>query len=186
VTRTILWRRLDLPGHELARLAQRDDGWELRGTAVFAHGREPCELHYAVVCDAGWRTSSARVTGRIGERVVDLSIAVDGARRWACNGEEQPAVAGCDDIDLAFSPSTNLLPLRRLALAVGDEARVRAAWLPFPELELEPLEQLYRREGERVYRYESAGGSFERTLEVDDAGFVLDYPGLWHAETGEA
>jgi hypothetical protein len=38
---------------------------------------------------------------------------------------------GCLDIDLGFSPSTNLLPIRRLTLAVGEAATVRAAWLPF-------------------------------------------------------
>lgn len=31
------------------------------------------------------------------------------------------------DLDLNFSPSTNLIPLRRLGLAVGAEAPVRAA-----------------------------------------------------------
>ena len=47
-----LWRRLDLPGHEIARLARRDHGWELSGTALFTDGQEPCRLDYAVACDA--------------------------------------------------------------------------------------------------------------------------------------
>ena len=68
-----------------------------------------------------------------------------------------PAVAGCVDLDLNFSPSTNLLPIRRLNLSVGQEAAVRAAWLRFPSFILEPLEQLYRRVDATTYRYESAG-----------------------------
>ena len=91
-------------------------------------------------------------------------------------------MAGCLDVDFAFSPSTNLLPIRRLNLAVGQEADVKAAWLRFPGFTLEPLEQRYRRTGETTYRYLSQGGSFVRDLQVSQAGFVLNYPGFWQAE----
>ena len=178
----LLWRRLDLPGHEIGRLEGGDDGWKLSGTAVFVHERRPCKLDYLVVCDSGWRTTSARVKGAIGDQEIDLSASVDEERRWYLNGAACPAVVGCIDIDLGFSPSTNLLPIRRLSLAVGEEADVRAAWLPFPSLVFEPLSQVYRREGERAYRYASGGGTFVRMLEVNAAGFVTSYPSLWQAE----
>lgn len=183
MTNSILWRRLDLPGHEIGRLIPRDDRWELSGTAIFAHEGSPCRLDYLVVCDSGWRTNSARVRGVIGDREIDLNVSVDAEQRWRLNGAECPAAAGCIDIDLGFSPSTNLLPLRRLSLAVGAEAKVNAAWLPFPSLVFEVLPQVYRREGERAYRYESAGGTFMRVLEVNAVGFVTSYPGLWQAES---
>lgn len=182
---SVLWRRLDHPGHEAARLFRRDERWHLAGTAVFAHGEEPCRLDYHVVCDAAWRTVSAMVAGWVGEKEIEVEIAVDGAGRWRMNGEERPAVAGCVDLDLNFSPSTNLLPIRRLGLAVGGEAEVRAAWLRFPSFTLEPLPQRYRRLGERTYRYESAGGRFVRDLPVNAAGFVTRYPDFWEAETEE-
>src|SRR5438132_1248052 len=82
------------------------------------------------------------------------------ARRWRLNGTECPAVAGCIDVDLNWSPSTNLLPICRLGLAPGQEAGVRAAWLRFPSFTLEPLEQRYRRLDAATYRYESGGGAF--------------------------
>ena len=86
------------------------------------------------------------------------------------------------DVDLNFSPSTNLLPIRRLALEVGSEAAVRAAWLRFPGFALEPLEQVYRRAAVGLYRYESAGGQFRADLEVDESGFVTRYPGFCEME----
>lgn len=82
----------------------------------------------------------------------------------------------------AFSPATNLLPIRRLALPVGGQARVRAAWLRFPGFELGPLDLVYRRTGELTYRYESGGGSFRADLAVDGRGLVVHYPGLATAE----
>ncbi|HEX5717576.1 MAG TPA: putative glycolipid-binding domain-containing protein [Thermoanaerobaculia bacterium] len=173
----ILWRRLDTPGHESARLIDRS----LSGTAVFLHEGQPCRLEYLLTCDADWRTVSGKVSGWVGERTIDVECSAE-AGRWRLNGAECPQVEGCIDLDLNFSPSTNLLPIRRLNLAVGREAPVRAAWLRFPSFALEPLEQVYRRIDEGTYRYESAGGRFVRELAVNDAGFVTLYPGLWEAE----
>jgi hypothetical protein len=178
---SVIWRRVDQPGHEAARLSPQESGWRLTGTAVFASDGRPCRLDYAVVCDPDWRTHSGRVTGWLGKDLVEVEVAAD-AGRWRLNGVECRDVAGCLDLDLNFSPSTNLLPIRRLGLAVGAEARVRAAWLRFPSFALEPLDQLYRRTGDASYRYESGGGAFVRDLRVDATGFVIDYPGFWQLE----
>jgi hypothetical protein len=45
--------------------------------------------------------------------------------------DECPEVTGCIDVDLAFSSSTNMLPMA-VGSAIGQEAKVRAAWLRFP------------------------------------------------------
>lgn len=173
----ILWQRLDQPGHEAARLA----GTSLQGTAVFAQEEAPVCLSYSILCDRDWHTRRAQVHGFIGPRAVAVSIFVSEGR-WYLDDVPQEQVAGCTDIDLNFSPSTNLLPVRRLSLRVGEEAAVRAAWLRFPSLQLEPLEQTYRRLAEDVYRYTSAGGAFTAELRVSEEGWVVDYPGIWTAQ----
>jgi uncharacterized protein len=178
----ILWRRLDRPGHESARICSRDSRWHLTGTAVFSHESQPCRLDYSIACDAEWRTVAAQVAGWVGDETLDLIVSVGMDQTWRLNDTEYPVVAGCIDLDLNFSPSTNLLPIRRLNLEVGQEAQVRAAWLRFPSFQLEPLEQIYRRLSTTTWRYESAGGSFVRELEVNEEGFVTLYPGLWQAE----
>jgi hypothetical protein len=177
----MLWRRVDLPGHEAVRLFAGADGWQLEGTAVFGYDGAPSCLSYRIECGPEWETEAAVISGWIGNRAVAVEIDVDSARRWLVRGVEAVAVAGCTDIDLAFSPSTNLLPIRRLSLAPGHGSDVRAAWLRFPEFTLEPLDQRYSRLDEATYRYESAGGSFVRTLRTNPAGFVVSYPGLWEA-----
>jgi uncharacterized protein len=181
VHHTILWRSVDRPGHETAHLISVDSGWRLTGSAVFAHEGNPCALHYAIHCDAGWRTTAATISGWVGNQAVSIELTVTPEGTWRFNGSSRPEVARCTDIDLAFSPSTNLLPIRRLHLEVGDSAQVRAAWLRFPELDLEPLEQVYRRVDATTYEYESGGGVFKRTLQLNSAGFVRSYPGLWEA-----
>jgi len=48
-----------------------------------------------------------------------------------------------------------------------------------PELKIEPLPQEHQNVSERRYRYTSRGGAFAADLEVDDAGVVVNYQGIW-------
>ena len=156
----------------------------VEGVAVFMHERQPCRLEYTVECDQNWTTQAARVSGSVGERVIDVELKVDRDYNWLLNSVEQPAVRGCTDADLNFSPSTNLLPIRRLNLEVGQEAPVSAAWLRFPSFKLERLDQIYRRLDQTTYRYESGGGTFTAELKVNAFGLVKSYPELWEVEQG--
>jgi hypothetical protein len=173
----VLWNRLDQAGHDSARLSESAAGAIIEGTAVFEEAGRPCRLDYRVVCDAAWLTVSARVTGWLDAATVDLTIDVDATRTWTIAGERRPDLRDCVDIDLSFTPATNLLPIRRCSPAVGERVPVRAAWLGFPEMSVEPLDQVYERLSESRYRYESGQGSF--VLETNAVGFVTRYPGLW-------
>ena len=179
---TILWRGIFFPGHEYAAVYEDDSRWTIEGVAVFVHEHQSCRLQYTVECDQMWNTQAARVSGWVGERSIDVELKVDADHNWLLNGIEQPAVRGCTDADLNFSPSTNLLPIRRLNLEVGQHAPVSAAWLRFPSFQLERLDQVYRRLDQTTYRYESGGGTFVAELKVNAFGLVTRYPELWEAE----
>jgi uncharacterized protein len=92
-------------------LFSKNDKWRLEGTAVFAHDQKPCLLSYVVVCESSWDTIRARVFGWVANARVNVDLVVDREHRWRLNGIEHPTVAGCLDLDLNFSPSTNLLPI---------------------------------------------------------------------------
>ena len=179
---TILWRRLDTPGHDSCRLTSLFGLWRIEGAAVFVSNVGPAMLSYRVDCDRRWRTRSARVLGWTGAQSVDVAVhrAADG--RWRLNGEPVAEVEGLCDIDLGFTPATNLNPVRRLALAVGQAADATAAWLDPSDWGLKRLVQRYERTGAGTYAYRAPGLGFAAELHVTDAGFVRDYPGLWLAE----
>jgi hypothetical protein len=181
IIETILWQGFLLPGHEICRLSSLDSGWQLEGMAVFSHDQQPCQLEYRVLTDPVWQTVSAKIRGWPGNSEMDIQLASDKAHAWWLNGVACPEVAGCIDVDLNFSPSTNMLPIRRLALAVGQTASIQVAWLRFPSFTLETLAQQYTRMDETTYHYESAGGQFIADLQVNSSGFVTDYPDLWRA-----
>lgn len=183
IVETILWRRLDTPGHDACALRELEDGWRLEGTAVFLEPELepplPCHMTYEVDCDRSWRTRSARARGWLGTNPVGITFLSLPGGVWSVNGVEQPQLAGLVDVDLGFTPATNLIPFRRLALEIGQESQAPAAYLFFPQLEPARLEQRYRRVKSDTYDYEAP--EYAAPLRVSEAGFVIDYPGLWEA-----
>ena len=121
--------------------------------------------------------------GNIGSKRVSVHIKADSKGQWFYNGELVSAVKGCIDVDLGFSPSTNLLPINRIRLLPGQVQEVAAAWVAFPSLRLKALHQTYTRIDDEHIHYESAGGEFKRDLRINKLGFVLNYPDFWQAET---
>lgn len=183
-TSHMCWRRLDVPGREEARIEQTPDGWRLTGHLEAEEANVRARLRYVIECERDWRTRRAIVTGTASGAPVRLELATDGGGHWILNGAHLPIVEGALDIDLGFTPATNLLPIRRLDLAVGARADVRTAWVRFPELRVEALEQSYQREADRVFRYDALvdGERFQARLDTDEFGRVVLYEGLWEAE----
>lgn len=178
------WRRLDVRGHEEAHVEKTAGGWRLTGELEADEASVRAQLTYVIDCDRGWLTRRAVVTGSASGAPVRFGLAADGKGHWTLNGAPLPLVEGALDIDLAFTPATNLLPIRRLDLAVGERADVRTAWVRFPELRVEALEQSYERESARVFRYDALvdGERFQARLDTDEFGRILLYEGLWEAE----
>ncbi len=178
------WRRLDVPGSEAARIEQSAEGWRLTGRLEAEEADVRAELSYVIDCGGDWRTREAVITGSASGAPVRLEFAADMEGHWILNGAPLARVEGALDIDLGFTPATNLLPIRRLALAVGQRAEVRSAWVRFPGLRVEALDQSYRREEARVFRYDALvdGEPFQARLDTDEFGCVLRYEGLWEAE----
>ena len=177
------WRRLDVPGREDARFDRTAIGWHITGELDVEEAGVAARLRYAIDCDDAWRTRSAVIEGEANGAPIRFVLAADGAGHWTRDGAGVPELDGALDVDLGFTPATNTLPIRRLGLAVGESARVRSAWLRFPELRLEPLEQTYARETDLRFRYRALvdGEPFIARLDTDEFGRVQRYEGLWQA-----
>lgn len=173
--RFLLLRRLDHPSLEYARVEHDASGIVLDGTVVASLDGTPCRVTYRVRCTPDWRTRLVRVDAEHGGMQRSLELLVRDDSRWLRDGAPLPDVEGCVDVDLAISPITNTLPIRRLSPAEGESRDVVAAWVRFPTLEVEPLPQRYTRTGERTWHYESGGGAFRAELEVDEEGLVVSY-----------
>ncbi len=139
--------------------------------------QEPFALRYQIQCDPHWRTRQVSVSHDNGSQV---HMEVDKCGHWFEGGERLTELDGCLDVDLGFTPATNLLPLRRCPLEVGESVLVLAAWLTFPEWRWQPLAQLYTRLSLDRYHCQILGGDFEAELVVDENGLVLRYGDIWN------
>jgi hypothetical protein len=176
---THMWRPIQEEGCERGELAAAPNSNCLRGTIVRMAANDPVEVRYEIACDAQWSTRSAQINcrDRRGER--NLRFERQGVR-WYANEMALPHLSDCIDVDLAWSPSTHTLPIRRLNLAVGTTTGpLTMAWIRFPGLTIEPLRQTYERLSERNYRYISHGGAFVAGITVDEYGLVVNYESAW-------
>ncbi len=181
IVSSMLWRRVDTPGHDACRLDHTDDGWRLDGTAVFRHASGPATLTYTVHCDALWRTLSGRIRGFAGERAIDYRVVRHGPA-WTLNGTVVPGLDHLLDLDLSFTPATNLQQLHRVPIAENETVRLPVAWLDVDAGALTGLPQIYERRGRDAFWYQAPSVGYEGLLELAPNGFMRSYPGLWEAE----
>jgi hypothetical protein len=146
---------------------------------IGGRGGVPYGVRYRIVCGEDWAVRSLDLTTTDGR---SLRLRSNGEGEWT-DGEGWPIahLDGCIDIDLAGSPFTNTLPIRRAEIpAGGDPVEFGMVYVPFDSLRPVVDGQIYRcLEADRLYRYEAADRSFGAQLTVDEDGLVIDYPGLF-------
>ena len=86
-TASVLWRRLDTPGHDACRLEGSDAGWQIDGTAVFREDGVLARLDYQVGCDLEWVTQQGHVCGWLGPQHVEFTIVRTAGGVWTLNGD---------------------------------------------------------------------------------------------------
>jgi uncharacterized protein len=173
---TVAWR--SDAGAEWCTLEGDGERFSLRGEAIVAERSLPYLVSYAVELGPGWETREVVVEAFDGRRSESVRLLVqDGT--WVRDGGVIPDLAGCLDVDLAFTPATNTLPIRRLALGVGDAAEVEAAWVRWPQLDVVRAHQRYERLAEDRYRFTQ--DDFRAEITVDSEGLVTEYADIWRA-----
>jgi hypothetical protein len=177
----VLWHCGELASSEHAWLLDDEEGHRLAGVVVLPLDGAPCHITYDVMVDHHWAPLAATATVTTPAGVSRIALASQDDGRWTVDGTTAPLLDGCGDVDLGWTPATNTIPIRRLALGVGETARISAAWVRFPELDVVASEQHYTRLGDDRWRYQSGDYDFElRTHEA--TGLVLAYgDDLWRA-----
>jgi uncharacterized protein len=175
----VLWHSAQLRSAEHAVVERVGHGWVLSGSAALPVGESPGHLEYVVTVSEAWTVARADVSVWVGPTEMSLRLEHHD-RTWTIDDRVRPDLDGCSDVDLGWTPLTNLVPIRRHDVAVGSSFEIVAAWLKFPELVVEPNRQRYTRLAADRWRYESGPYDFE--LLVDPSGVVLQYgDDLWHA-----
>ncbi|MCI0466822.1 MAG: putative glycolipid-binding domain-containing protein [Beijerinckiaceae bacterium] len=174
---TAFWRRLDAPGRDAARVSKSATGYELLGQAVLLDSRGPTALRYTLDLAPDWSTRQGHATGFSSERVIDNRI-IRTPAGWKVDGKEF-GMAEVVDLDLGFTPATNMLQLNRVRLSVGDTVNLDVAWLDAGEEVLVRLLQKYRRTSTFDCDYSSPALDYRATIVLARTGFAAVYPDLW-------
>jgi hypothetical protein len=175
-TKSVRWRPVGGIGLEHLTVQIMDDLIVARSVLIGEREGKPYGVHYIVRCDARWTVRRLDLETTQGQR---LRLESDGKGHWT-DEQRRPLSEfdGCIDIDLAGTPFTNTLPIRRVD--PSDSVELSMLFVPFDTFSPIVDEQRYTCvERGRLYRFEAVDGTFAADLPVDEDGFVLDYPTLF-------
>jgi hypothetical protein len=194
VRRLVLWSGLDAWRAEAVTLELGPDSLAATGTQLGADP-VPYRLDYELRTGPSFVTHALHVdaVGESWRRRLRLVRHSDGTWEWNTHeegdaplppsGGDTAAVNGAVDVDLARSPLTNLMPVRRHRLHERPgEVDFLMAWVSVPDLGVHPSEQRYehvRRDVDHsVVRYVGRHRDFVGDLVFDQDGIVEHYPDL--------
>ncbi|KRE16047.1 hypothetical protein ASE66_09755 [Bosea sp. Root483D1] len=174
--RSVRWRALE--GDGLEHLTLRTDTNGLRAEAALIGERDGQRYGatYRIDCDPDFTVRAFDIAATDGRK---LAMSRRGGGWHDSERGHLPTFDGCVDIDLSATPFTNTLPIRRCAWQAGQQRRIAMLFVPFDSFEPFVTEQVYTCFAPRLFRFETADGSFSAELPVDEDGLVIDYPSLF-------
>jgi uncharacterized protein len=178
VIRALTWRGVEEWLAEHAQVQLGEDGL-LAGGVQLGVEPEAYRIDYWLEVPADWVTRRLEVDASGADWRRRLVLEHDGAGAWTIDGDPAPALDGALDCDLAFSPLTNAMPIRRGGLhARAGSAEFVMAWVSVPDLAVHASPQRYEHVRPGVVRFVSLDSDFTAELELDDDGLVVRYPRL--------
>ncbi len=166
---TARWQRWEADADETMTLRWENEAWTVTGDV----GRE--RISYVLRISPTWQVRQFLLFRDLDEP--DLWLGTDGSGRWGeVNGAHRTELDGCTEIDLACTPFTRTLPIRRLRLEVGDAADITCAAIDVETLGVVPVRHRYRRATVRRWEHTDLGSGAVTSFDVDEYGLVRDYP----------
>jgi hypothetical protein len=176
--RSVRWRAASGIGLEHLTLTLDEQGARARSVVVGARSGRSYGAFYELVCGTDWhvlRLDLETTDGRV------VALRSNGQGRWT-DGSGTPLAEfdGCLDLDLAGTPFTNTLPIRRRDWVENAPVELAVLYIPFDNFEPVLDRQRYIcLKAKRLFRYEAADRSFVADLPIDEDGLVIDYPQLF-------
>jgi hypothetical protein len=191
--RFCVWAGVEEWSVEAASVDLRAGGMTATGTQLGARP-VPYRIDYRLDACAGFVTSEVDLTacGEGWRRRLVLRRSATGA--WSADVEDagdppggawdggHPDLAEALDVDVAFSPLTNSMPILRHGLHRQGSRDFVMAWVAVPDLRVRASRQRYEhvRADERgaTVRFVEPDSDFTAELALDPDGLLVDYPGL--------
>ncbi|GAB3494145.1 putative glycolipid-binding domain-containing protein [Spirosoma knui] len=176
---TIIWQAIDWIGLEQFTFTPKADVFVGAGQLIGLYENNPYSIYHQVQIDTQWRVRELIIKMPDWDEA-GIHLFTDGDGHWQDPlGMLLPELTGCLDVDITLTPFTNTLPIKRLKLLPGQSQRIDVVYVQLPEGRINRVEQIYTRLNADRYRFQQPALEFSADIQVDPAGFVVDYPDLF-------
>ncbi|MEW6196911.1 MAG: putative glycolipid-binding domain-containing protein [Bacteroidota bacterium] len=174
-----IWQGKLINTMEFLTLEEKDNRFVAKGNILGVVKEKPIKIIYEVTTDKNWNFCTV-VIKQQSEFELDLFLKKDSSNQWFDrNGNHLTHYDGCTDVDISLTPFTNTLPINKLKLAKDESKKLMVLYVDLPAFEIKPFVQCYTNLGNNRYKYENISTGFTSIIQVDDDGFVINYPGIW-------
>lgn len=174
----ILWSGIEYYSLENCIINAGAKGIAVYSTLIGFYQDKIYQVEYQLQLDACWNISSCRIHSQDGNKYETIDL-VKKEIGWFLNGTHHPEFDACLDVDIPLTPLTNSLPINRLQWAPNQEQVIEVIYIDVLEGKIKPVKQKYKNISKGFYHYENIPNDFEAVIQVDEAGFVIDYPKLF-------
>lgn len=175
----ILWTGREYYSLENCQVNEQENGAEITSTIIGSYEGKLYKVEYHIRTNAHWQTVLLELTSHVNNKPLTIKLEGNGKGNWTYNGKEAEQFRNCIDVDIAVTPFTNTLPIRRLQPEQDQPQEIQVIYCDLLNQVIKPVRQKYTRLSNNEYHYENIPNDFEATIKVDDSGLVIDYPGLF-------
>ncbi|WP_276373150.1 putative glycolipid-binding domain-containing protein [Chryseolinea sp. H1M3-3] len=175
----LLWAGREYYSLENCLVNTTDEGSEIDSIIVGRYEEKIYRVAYKIKTNQHWETIYFEIHSQHSDQRKHILFESDGKGNWKVDGKHADQFKGCIDVDIPLTPFTNTLPINRLKFAPGEERQIQVIYVNLLEQQIIPVKQKYIRLSKNEYHYENIPNDFEAKIEVDELGFVDDYPSLF-------
>jgi uncharacterized protein len=175
----LLWAGREYCSLENCLVGTTPTGSDITSTIVGCYQGKVYKVEYRIITNQQWETVGFEINSRHSDRTESIKFEGDGQGNWKSNGRRLEQFKGCLDLDIPLTPFTNTLPIRRLRLSPRESKEIDVIYCDLLENQIRAVRQRYTCLSEREYHYENVPNDFEAVIQVDESGFVIDYPALF-------
>jgi hypothetical protein len=171
----IIWKGLYYDTLEYTTIMNGDEITVNGLIAGTAEGKNIC-FKYEIILSSNWEFVFVRISDN---NNTIFKLTKDESNRWIQNSEEIPEWDSYEYIDINLTPFTNSLPINHLDIDINTAKNIKVLYINLLTMEINPSTQCYTKLDDATYRYLNVDSGFERILQVDQKGIVINYPRIW-------
>ena len=181
--REIVWKGMYYQTMEYCCFRQNRDKLSIEGEIVGLIEEKPVHFSYQVIVDQNFNTQKVSIC-RNKEKTALYELKRLGKSWYNEKDQHLAEFDDCIDVDIAITPSTNTLPIRRVLFHLNVPQTLKMLYINPINRILEINVQVYTRLADNMYLYQSRDSDFKAQIQVDDYGIVVEYDGLYKRLSG--